>query len=355
MFKKRYRTDPDCRPSITIIIAAYNEEDCIRQKIGNCLSLDYPEDKYSCLIVTDGSTDATPGIVSEYPQVRLLHQPQRQGKIAAIHRAMEQVGTELVVFTDANTLLNEQALLMISRHYADAQTGAVAGEKRVRGHTGATAGEGLYWQYESFLKKWESELYSVMGAAGELFSIRTRLYEKVSPDTLVDDLQISLDIMRKGYRIRYEPAAFATEAASQNIREEWKRKVRIAAGGIQALVRPGNMFPLRRPWLLFEYISHRVLRWVAAPWLLILVFLLNFAWVLMYGTAGGYMLYVFWLQAVWYAVAVLGWLLQKRKIKAGFLFAPYYFCMMNVAMIAGIFRFLSGKQTVFWEKASRTV
>jgi biofilm PGA synthesis N-glycosyltransferase PgaC len=355
LFKTQRETDDGSLPAITVVIAAYNEEDFIRQKIENCLSLEYPHNRCSFIIVTDGSTDHTPAIVAEYAQVQLMHQPVRAGKASAIHRAMEQVRTEVVVFTDANTLLNTDALMKINRHYADPRTGAVAGEKRVRSHPGATAGEGWYWQYESRLKHWESELYSVMGAAGELFSIRTGLYEPVPADTLLDDFLISVHLMRRGYRIGYEPDAFATENASMNIREEWKRKVRIAAGGMQMLLRSGKLFSPTRPLLLFEYISHRVLRWIITPWLLILVFLLNLVWIEKHPSDNGYMFYFFWIQILWYSLAVLGWILQKGKINAKWLFIPYYFCMMNAAMIAGVFRFLSGRQTVFWEKAGRTV
>jgi glycosyltransferase involved in cell wall biosynthesis len=180
--------DDDTLPMCTLIVAAYNEEGVMDEKIQNSLSLAYPANKLQFLFITDGSTDGTAGIVNAYPQIRHMHSDERKGKIAAVHRAMDTVNTEIVIFTDANTFLNTEALVNICRHYSDKQVGAVAGEKRVYSDgADATAGEGFYWKYESKLKTWDSELYSVVGAAGELFSIRTELYIPVSPDTILDD------------------------------------------------------------------------------------------------------------------------------------------------------------------------
>lgn len=224
-------------PSLTVVVAAYNEQDFIAQKIANTLSLNYPQAKAKFLFVTDGSTDDTPKLVENFPLVRLMHSPKRSGKIAAIHRAMETVDTEIVVFTDANTFLNKDALINIARHYADPKTGAVSGEKRVNidADSDATAGEGMYWKYESKLKEWDSELYSVIGAAGELFSVRRSLYQPVKPETILDDFMISMLIAKKGYKIVYEPLSYACENSSENVKEELKRKVRIAAGGCSPL------------------------------------------------------------------------------------------------------------------------
>lgn len=352
--QKKINREP-LTPSLTVIVAAYNEEVCIEEKILNCLSLDYAQDKLHFIFVTDGSNDNTPSIAGRYPQIQLLHQPERKGKISAVQRAMEHVQTELVVFTDANTMLNKDALLKLSHHFADKRIGAVAGEKRVFSLSvaGAAAMEGWYWKYESNLKKWEAELYSVMGAAGELFCLRSDLYRQVPADTLLDDFMISLNVLRLGYRIQYEPGAFATEKASQNIHDEWRRKIRIAAGGIQMLQRSGGLFSSGRTVLIFEYISHRVLRWLVAPWLLIALLVLHIGWVLAGMGGNGLMLFLVWAQSAWYIIAILGWLLQKTGRQAGVWYVPFYFCMMNAAIIAGTIRFVFQKQTVFWEKAAR--
>src|ERR1700744_1820394 len=173
-------------PTCTLIVAAYNEEAFIEEKIKNSLELNYPAEKLKFIFITDGSTDNTPAIVSKYPQLIHMHSTERMGKMVAVHRAVAEVTTAIMVFTDANTFLNADALVNICRHYSDKKVGAVAGEKRVQitETADATAGEGFYWKYESKLKIWDSELYSVVGAAGELFSVRTNLYQPVEADTI---------------------------------------------------------------------------------------------------------------------------------------------------------------------------
>ena len=138
-------------PTVTLLVAAYNEQDFIREKIKDTLALDYPTDKIAYIFVTDGSNDKTPDIIAEYPQIKLMHQPARNGKIAAMHRAMKEVTSEVAIFTDANTYLNKEAIKNICRHYADTTVGAVSGEKRVsiEDVSDATAGEGFYWKYGS--------------------------------------------------------------------------------------------------------------------------------------------------------------------------------------------------------------
>ena len=217
----------------------------------------------------------------------------------------------------------------------------------------ATAGEGFYWKYESKLKTWDSELYTVVGAAGELFSIRTELYQPVSPDTILDDFMISLLVAGDGYRVIYEPGAFATETASQNVGEELKRKIRIAAGGIQSILwLKALLNPFNNPVLTFQYVSHRVLRWTIVPFLMLLALLLNLIIVFSGSDELTYQLLLL-AQVGFYLTAISGWILEEKHIKIKIFFIPYYFCMMNYAVIMGIFRFASGKQSAIWEKAKR--
>ena len=341
-------------PSCTLVVAAYNEEDFIEQKIANTLALRYPAGKLQLIFITDGSTDRSPEIVSQYPGITLLHTPERSGKIAAVHRAIEHISTDLIVFTDANTFLNPDALFYLCRHYADAKVGAIAGEKRVmiEASADATAGEGIYWKYESKLKAWDSELYSVVGAAGELFSIRQALYEPVPSNSILDDFMISMKIAQKGYVIVYEPEAYAQETSSANISEELKRKVRIAAGGIQSVIwLKSLLWPFKYPVLTFQYISHRVLRWTVTPFLMILAFVLNVMLVLQQEGLTYQVLLI--AQIAFYLSAYLGKLMESRKVRVKLLFIPYYFCMMNYAVLAGLLRYFFGEQSVIWEKAIR--
>jgi len=347
-------------PKVTFVVCAYNEEDWIKRKIKNSLALDYPPELIEFCWVTDGSADQTAEIVQTYPypaglRWQLLHQPERRGKIAAFHRAMQQIKTPVVVSTDANTLVNPEALRHLVRHFADPRVGAVAGEKRIlmaKKDAANSAGEGIYWKYESLLKKWDAELWSVVGAAGELFAIRTECYEPVPPDTLVEDFYLTMRIAQRGWRVEYEPLAWAAEESSASVAEEMKRKVRIAAGGLQAVWRLAALLnPLRYGLLSFQYISHRVLRWTAAPLLLPILLVIN----VLLAMEGSFFYQILLLaQVVFYLSAMLGWILEQRKLKVKALFVPYYFCLMNWAMYAGFLRLLRGKQSVLWEKAKRT-
>jgi poly-beta-1,6-N-acetyl-D-glucosamine synthase len=264
---------------------------------------------------------------------------------------MKFVKTPIVIFSDANTDLNTASIKNIVRHYQFKNVGGVAGEKRIfkKAEDNASgAGEGLYWKYESFLKRKDSEVYSVVGAAGELFSIRTELFEEPAENIIIEDFYLSLSITSKGYRFIYEPDAYATETASASVGEEWKRKVRISAGGFQAIVKLKRLLnPFKFGVLSFQYISHRVLRWTLAPLFLPLVLLSNI-WLAMYG----HPFYVLTLagQVGFYFLAWLGYLNRDKKV--GF-FVPYYFCVMNLSVYAGFLRYLRGKQSVVWEKSQR--
>ena len=231
-------------PEVTLFIAAYNEKDFVDAKLENSYNLDYPKDKLKILWVTDGSDDGTPDLLRKYEDIIVLHEPARNGKISAMNRGFQYVTSPIVVFSDANTLLGKQSIREIVRLFSKPGVGCVSGEKRIfrkEKDSAAGAGEGIYWKYESKLKQWDAELYSVVGAAGELFAVRTELFQPVEPDTLLDDFIISLRIAMKGYTIQYSPEAYAMETSSSNVKEEMKRKVRIAAGGIQSVIR---LYPL---------------------------------------------------------------------------------------------------------------
>lgn len=343
-------------PTVSFIVAAYNEEDCIADKVVNSLEQQYPEDRIEFLFVTDGSTDGTNRVLSAFPKIKVLHDPARRGKTAALNRVIKEAKNEILIFSDANTVLNPQATSEIVKHYASDRVGCVAGEKKVlnSGKDGdqVGAGEGLYWKYESFLKNLDSDFYSVVGAAGELFSIRRQLYEPIAEDVILDDFVISMKVALKGFRIVYEPRAYAMELPSFSIGDEQKRKIRIAAGGFQAM---GLLKPLfhfwKRPKLSFLYISHRVLRWTLSPVSLILVLITNLFLLSEHLFYQGF----FAAQALFYLLALLYKLLPARLSGSKFLKLPYYFVFMNVSVIQGFFRYLKKNQSAAWEKARRTV
>lgn len=356
--KKQAVPDPDYEPDVTLFIAAYNEKDFVDAKVKNSRELDYPAEKLHQVWVTDGSNDGTPDVLQGYGDVEVHHVPERNGKIGAMNRGMKLVTTPLVVFCDANTMLGHESIRRIVNLFSDPKVGCVSGEKRIFGKDkdgAAGAGEGLYWKYESKLKKWDAELYSVVGAAGELFAIRTELFQEVEKDTLLDDFIISLRVAQKGYTIQYDPEAYAIETASANVKEELKRKVRISAGGIQSVIRLSSLLNIfKYGTLAFQYISHRVLRWTLAP---LALFLLIPAGLILAINEGilkfGFYSILFWLQLFFYFSALIGWYLENKSIRIKILFVPYYFFIMNLSVFLGFKRYIKGSQSVNWERAKR--
>ncbi len=342
-------------PEVAFIVPAFNEAEHIAAKIANCQALEYPSEKLKLLIVTDGSTDGTPDIARRFPGVEVLQRRERLGKAAAINRAIERVGSPVVIISDANTLLNREAVRQIVGHYGDSTVGAVAGEKRIRRRETATAaGEGLYWRYESQLKRLDSDLWTVVGAAGEILSFRRELFEPLEEDSILDDFVLSLRIAAKGYRVVYEPAAYATETASASIAEELKRRIRIAAGGWQSMLRLRSLLnPVSHITLSFQYVSHRVLRWSLVPLLLTLLLPVNVA--LAAGTSPRAEVYhlVLWTQIAFYGLAVAGYVCDQRGYRVKALYVPCYFVITNYAVLRGFARYLAGRQPVLWERARR--
>ncbi len=348
----------DFEPDVTLFIAAYNEKDFVAEKIKNSRELDYPANKLHMVWVTDGSDDGTPDLLWQYEGVEVHHLPQRSGKIGAMNRGMKLVNTPIVVFCDANTMLGKESIRRIVNLFSNPKVGCVSGEKRSINKdkdAAAGAGEGIYWKYESTLKKWDAELYSVVGAAGELFAIRTDLYREVERDTLLDDFIISLRVAQEGYTIQYDPEAYAIETASANVKEELKRKIRISAGGIQSVIRLSSLLNIfKYGTLSFQYISHRVLRWTLAPLSLLLMIPIGFILALNEGILEfGFFSTLFWLQMLFYAAALLGWYLENKSIKVKVLFIPYYFFIMNLSVFLGFKRYIKGSQSVNWERAKR--
>ncbi|MDD7029365.1 MAG: glycosyltransferase family 2 protein [Prevotellaceae bacterium] len=332
----------DCLPEVTLMVCAYNEEDIISEKMSNTHSLDYPADRLHLVWVTDGSTDNTNSILSTYPDVKIVFSPERRGKSAALKHGIKEVSTEIVMMTDANTMLNPEAIREIVRLMQDPKVGCVSGEKKVMAKSDsdeAAQGEGLYWKYESALKRLDSELYSAMGAAGELCVIRRQLMTDIPDDTLLDDFVISMEIVRMGYKIAYTSKAFAMEYGSADLHEESKRKRRIAAGGLQSSWRLRSLMnPLRHPVVAFQFVSHRVLRWTITPVCLFALIPLNTILVL---SGEGIIYTIIWiLQILFYASALAGMRISK------------YFVFMNLNVFRGM-AYLLNNTSGTWEKAKR--
>lgn len=356
--KKTFLSDPIINigytPEVTLVVPCFNEAEYIEEKIRNSFALNYPKEKLQLIFISDGSDDDTALRVQKYPEILSLHEPERNGKAAAMNRAMAFVKSPIVVFCDANTDLNPQAIYELVKHYANPKVGAVTGEKRIitkDKENASGAGEGIYWKYESFLKQLDSDFYTIVGAAGELMSYRTSLYKELPKDTLLDDLMQSMQIAVEGYQVVYEKKAWASETASANVGEELKRKVRIAAGVFQSMGRLPKAFNLFGNFKVsFLFISHKVIRWTFAPLALLLIFLINIF--LSLKLAGVYT-FIMIAQGCFYTMALMGWYLNNKQIKVKLLFVPYYFFIMNLCMYLGFIRFLRGKQSANWERAKR--
>ena len=343
-------------PSMTLMICAYNEEDVVAEKMENTLALDYPKDKLRIMWVTDGSSDRTNELLKAYPEVDIVFSPERRGKTAALKHGLRELKTRYVAFTDANTMINAGALREIARLFTDPTVGCVSGEKRVAARKAgemAAEGEGLYWRYESTLKRWDNELYSTMGAAGELYAMDPKLCREVPDEALLDDFMMSMYVVQAGKRIAYTPDAYAQEYGSANIFEESKRKRRIAAGGLQSIWWLRSMLnPLHQPLVTFQYVSHRVLRWSITPIAMVLLLLANIALVVM--GAGNFYTVILILQILFYLMALAGWLLNRYGYKNKLLYTAYYFMFMNFNVFRGMAYLRTHGKSGAWEKAKRS-
>lgn len=350
------RTDAEPR-RVTLLIAAYNEEAVIAAKLRNSLALEYPRGRLQIVVVTDGSTDRTVEIAAgfEIDGVDCYHTPDRRGKMAAINRVLPLTDGEIVVFSDANAFYSADALRCLVAPFADPQVGCVCGEKRVRTDApdgGPTSGEGLYWRYESHLKAMDSRLYSVVGAAGEVYAVRRDVLQMAPDNSFIDDFMVSMLIAQRGYRVIYEPRAIAYEVEAPRVQDEFERRARIACGGFQSIwwlrrllvPRPGHL----RLW--FAYVSHRVMRWAVAPFALFLAIAVN---AVLVGTP--LYLVLFSLQLLFYAVAIAGLVVDGRGRRVKALFIPGYFVLMNAAAVVGLWRYLTRAQRVTWRTIEHRV
>lgn len=332
----------DIIPSLTLLIPAYNEANIIEAKIKNCLALDYPTDKLTIAFVTDGSTDETPDIVERYRNhgVQCFHQPERRGKIAAVNRVLPLLTGDIIVFSDANTFHSSKTLKAITKNFKDESVGAVAGEKRVLG-----GGEGLYWRYESFLKRSDSAFSSVMGAAGELFAVRRELVEVQNETAIIEDFILSMRLVQAGWRVVYEPDAIAEEPALSSLSAEWQRRIRIAAGGFQSIWWLRTLLNPKYGRIAWQYISHRVLRWTVTPFLLPSIFFVN-----LFLLRSSFYRWLFIGQILFYGVALWGWWQAIRGKQRGLPYIIFFFCFTNLAAIVGFWRYITRTQSAIWAK-----
>jgi len=341
------------RPSVTLVIPAYNEAKVIREKIENSLAIDYPRDLLEIVVASDGSDDGTDAIVREYESsgVALRAFSPRAGKISVLNRAIPSARGEVVVLCDANVMFRPDALGRLASHFADAEVGAVTGDVRIRSEDAPFGdGEGLYYKYERFIQARESALGSTVTVDGGMYAIRRELFRPLPADTILDDFIIGMNVALAGRRVLYDPSAVAVENATLDVREEFRRKVRIVAGAFRELLRGHGVPGPGRPQLLWSYVSHKLLRWLV-PWLLIAILACTVALALRRGPEPA-VATLLAAQALFYACAAVGCTRLNARWPS-VVGIPFYFCMVNAAAWVGSLRGVLGVERVTWKKARR--
>ncbi len=335
---------------ITLIIPAWKES--IDAKLRNLESLHLPEGGLEVILVASESVAIPTTFAARGIRVQIIEETERQGKAAAINTAMKRVHTPLVIFHDANTVLEPDSVIRLCEPFSDPSIGGVAGEKRVQtdaSHPGAL--EGYYWKYESARKRRDANFYSVIGGVGELFAIRTDLFEPLPEDCILDDLELSWQVIQKGYRIAYAPDAITTEAPSERLGEEAARRIRIASGAYQFLERHSlrSIFRVSFRYGL-QFLLRKWMRWFIWPFLLF-VPLFWFGLQQYFPTAGR----VFTLfLGVYLGLSLLGGLLSVLRVRVGWLGIPFYFLFLQFCQLRGWWRYRLGNSSVLWEKSDRS-
>jgi len=337
-------------PRVTLIVTAHNEGKIIRQKIENSLSLDYPKEKLEIIVASDGSTDETNEIVAQYESrgIKLDRLFERKGKTAAQNHAILKSSGEVIVFSDANAIYARNAIKKLVRNFDDNTVGCVCGELKYTDSSKSFAGKGenLYWKYEKFLKRKESQVSSLLGVTGSIYAVRSGLYVPLEKH-IISDFVEPLEIVKNRYKVVYEPEAISFEKPSVDMKAEFKRKTRIVTRSIRGLFSERKLLnPFKYGIFSIQLISHKLLRW-AVPIFLIGLFVSNlFLW-----DNGTIYRILLVLQIVFYLSALVGWLFELIGPKINFFHIPYYFCMVNLAALVGWFKYLTGQKEVVWETA----
>ncbi len=361
LFKKnKTNVSDNFSPSVSMIIAAYNEEKVIEGKIKNTLRLEYPKDRLEVIVFSDASTDRTDEMVKKYdPEgIKLLRIEGRKGKTYGQNKAVEIAKGEIIVFSDANSIYQKDALKKIVHHFGDERIGCVSGElqyiKTNNNHTEIGAkGEGLYWKYEKKIKKLESKVSSLVGANGAIYAVRKRLYIAL-PDFAISDFAEPLQIFKKGYRVIYEPKAVASEINNETFQESYSRRVRVVTRTFYNFIKDRGLSSLLNPFRFgifsLQFFSHKFLRWFSG---LFLLYLLVFS-LLLYNQ-GVFYQFICWGQILFYFMALYG-LSAEMFLKVESFKIPqmiFYFCLSCWAMLVGVYQALRGNNIIIWEVKRR--
>ncbi|HTU33734.1 MAG TPA: glycosyltransferase family 2 protein [Candidatus Acidoferrum sp.] len=333
-------------PGVTFVVPAYNEEKHLPAKLANLRGIEYPREKLQVIIVSDGSTDGTNDILKEIqdPCVEPVILSQRGGKANALNCAVARASHDLLVFSDAGTMFEPDAVRKLVRHFANPQTGAACGALRFQASSESQQTEGVYWKYESALRLMESRLGASLNASGAVYALRREAYQPLAQGAVLDDLLVPMNARKLGYGVIYDPEAIATDYAPETIQGEFARRVRIAAGSFQAL--PELLRMNLTGFTAFSFYSHKLLRWLL-PFFLIALLLSN-------GFLVGRTFYAGFAaaQILFYAWAILGGTCSKQLKRVRFGLIGHFLVAMNAAFLVGFFRYLKNRNSIEWQRVS---
>ncbi len=340
-------------PTAVLLIAAFNEESVIDERVRNALDLDYPRDRFEIVVVSDGSSDATAQIVRRYADrgVRVIDNRERRGKSAVLNATIAELTAEIVLLSDANTFNDPSAARYLTRWFANPTVASVVGKLILTDPATGNNSDSLYWKYETFLKRCEGRLGGLLGANGAIYAIRRDRYVPIPDQTIVDDFVIPLlSRLRHGGQVIFDTDAVAREETPANLGSEFHRRARIGAGGFQAI---GLLWPLLNPlrgWIAFTFLSHKVLRWFC-PAFMIGAALSN----LLIVAFGGPAIYLYLIlgQIAFYLIAFLVGLTPPGLKAFKLLRLTTMFTSMNAALLIGFFRWLRGSQKGAWRRTER--
>lgn len=347
---RRRDSHENALPRVALLVAAHNEEAVIEAKLANMAALDYPSERMEFLLGLDAPTDSTAERARGVRDFRfkVVEFSSRRGKLAVLKDLAELTSAEVLVFSDANTMLAPDCVRALVRHFHDLRVGAACGELRLKTAGAKSQMEPIYWRYEIALKFLENRLNCVLGANGAVYAVRRELFRPTRP-WIVEDFQLPMEIRFSGYRVVYDPEAVGTEDAAPTFSSEFRRKVRIGGGDIQVFL--GNLKflnPLKGLPAL-AYFSHKVLRWLG-PLFLLSAF--SASAVLLRRPYYGF---AFAVQVGLYLSALTGFWLQRKRHSAGVFSAPLHFVAMNLALLFGMVWYLSGRQKAVWSTTPRPI
>lgn len=336
-------------PTVSVIIPFHNEERWAIRKIENTLAWNYPADRLQVIAVSDGSTDRTAELLRQYhDRLTVMAYPSRQGKPTALNLGAAQATGDILIFSDANVFPQPDAVRALVHRYADASVGGVCGNVALQAEgSQEPLGEGLYMKYERWLYECESRALTMVAPDGALFSIRRALFAPLPSDSITDDFTLALGVLAQGQRVVYEPTASGVEIVVPDVRAEFRRKIRMIAGGYQTLWRfRRQVNPFTRPSVAWQLFSHKLMRWLV-PLFLFVALTSAFA-----ARQNPVMTLALGIQMAFYGLALCGWLSQSLRQWMP-VYVPYYFCAVNMAAAIGLWRYLLGRQSVTWHKVQR--